>query len=128
MTYQPQLPPAQFIGGEKRCEVNNSMVSGGCVIQRSDLDTTLLFSNVKVQENCSLQGVLALPGCEIGAGSRLRNVILNNECRIAGGSVIGEDPQDDGRRFHITESGVVVVNRKMLGQGPLYRPGPTRQT
>ncbi len=125
MTYQPQLPPAQFIGGDKLCQVNNSMVSGGCVIQRSNLDTTLLFSNVKVQENCSLTGVLALPGCEIGAGSKLRNVILNNDCRIAEGSVIGEDPQEDGRRFHITESGLVVVNREMLKQGPPCRPGIT---
>jgi glucose-1-phosphate adenylyltransferase len=127
MTYQPQLPPAQFIGGEKRCQVDNSMVSGGCMIQRSNLDTTLLFSNVKVQEDCSLQGVLALPSCEIGAGSRLRNVILDNECRIPEGSVIGEDPQDDSRRFDITEGGLVVVNRKMLGQGSHYRPGITRE-
>ncbi|MDH3593696.1 MAG: glucose-1-phosphate adenylyltransferase [Rhodospirillales bacterium] len=127
MTYQPQLPPAQFIGGETHCQVDNSMVSGGCMIQRSNLDTTLLFSNVKVQDGCSLQGVLALPGCEIGAGSRLRNVILDNECRISEGSVIGEDPQDDSRRFDMTESGLVVVNRKMLGQGRQYRPGTTRE-
>jgi glucose-1-phosphate adenylyltransferase len=127
MTYQPQLPPAQFIGGEHGCQVVNSMVSGGCVIQRSDLDTTLLFSNVKVQDGCSLQGVLALPGCEIGAGSKLRNVILDNACRVPAGSVIGEAPQDDGRRFHITERGVVVVNREMLNQGLIYRPGAVRE-
>ncbi len=121
MTYQPQLPPAQFIGGDAGCEVHNSIVSGGCVIERSNLDRTMLFSNVKVQDSCSLQGVLALPGCEIGAGSRLRNVILDNECRIPEGSVIGEDSQDDSRRFDISENGLVVVNRRMLGQGKGYR-------
>jgi len=126
MTYQPQLPPAQFKGGEKGCQVDNSMVSGGCVIQRSNLDTTILFSNVKVQDGCSLQGVLALPGCEIGAGSRLRNVILDNACRIPEGSVIGENAQDDSQRFHITESGVIVVNREVLSQGPPCRPGAAR--
>ncbi len=121
MTYQPQLPPAQFVGGESRCEVNNSIVSGGCVIERSNLDTTMLFSNVKVQDGCTLQGVLALPGCEIGAGSRLRNVILDNECRVPEGTVIGEDTQNDSQRFDISESGLVVVNRRMLGQGSGYR-------
>jgi glucose-1-phosphate adenylyltransferase len=126
MTYQPQLPPAQFIGDADPCRVDNSMVSGGCVIQRSNLERTLLFSNVKVQDGCSLRGVLALPGCEIGAGSRLRNVILDNACRLPGGSVIGENPEDDGRRFHITENGVVVVNREMLNQGLIYRPGAVR--
>ena len=104
------------------------MVSGGCVIERSNLDATILFSNVKVNENCSLQGVLALPGCEIGAGSRLRNVILDNECRIAEGTVIGENPHEDSRRFHVTESGLVVVNREMLNYGAPCRPGISRET
>jgi len=123
MTYQPQLPPAQFIGGDTRCQVNHSIVSGGCVIQRSDLDSTMLFSNVKVHEGCSLQGVLALPGCEIGRGSELRNVILDNGCRVPEGSVIGDDPQEDSRRFDVTDGGLVVVNRKMLGQGSEYKIG-----
>jgi len=123
MTYQAQLPPAQFIGGNTGCQVDNSIVSGGCVIHTSDLENTMLFSNVRVHDGCSLHGVLALPACEIGAGSRLRNVILDNGCRVPEGSVIGEDPQEDSRRFDVTEDGLVVVNRKMLGQGSVYRIG-----
>ena len=123
MTYQPQLPPAQFIGDGQRCEAYNSIVSGGCVIERSKLDRTMLFSNVKVGEDCLLEGVLALPGCEIGPNSRLRNVILDNGCRVPEGSVIGDDPQEDSRRFDVTDGGLVVVNRKMLGQGSEYRIG-----
>ena len=123
MTYQPQLPPAQFIGDGKTCKVNNSMVSGGCIADASNLDHSLLFSNVKVHAECDLQGVLALPGCEIGAGSRLRNVILDNQCQIPEGSVIGEDARVDAQRYEITEGGVVVVNREMLGQGSQYMPG-----
>jgi len=128
MTYQPQLPPAQFIGGDTRCEAYNSIVSGGCVIERSKLDRTMLFSNVKVGEGCSLEGVLALPGCEIGPGSRLRNMILDNGCRVPEGSVIGDDPQADSRRFDLSDGGLVVVNRKMLGQGSAYRIGIRHQS
>lgn len=123
MTYQPQLPPAEFVGCGSHCHVENSMVSGGCMIKRSSLDTTVLFSNVKIHEDCQLQGVLALPGCEIGHGSRLTNAILDNRCTIEPGTVIGDDPEADRRRFHVTEGGVVVVNRKMLGLGTCYRPG-----
>ncbi len=123
MTYQAQLPPAQFVGCGSKCHVENSMVSGGCVVQKSNLTTTLLFSNVKVQEGCDLEGVLALPGSEIGAGSRLRNVILDNQCQVPPGSVIGEDHKLDAKLFHITEGGIVVVNREMLGQGSHYMPG-----
>ena len=98
------------------------MVSGGCVINKSNLDRTLLYSNVKIGEGCDLQGVLALPGCEIGAGCRLKGVILDNGCVVPDGTVIGENSRIDRKRFHITERGVVVVNRKMLGQGSGYRP------
>lgn len=121
-TYQAQLPPAHFVGCASSCHVENTMVSGGCVIQRSSLDTSVLFSNVKVHENCTLTGVLALPGCEIGEGARLRNVILDNRCIIPPGMVIGEDPAEDARRFHITEGGIAVVNREVLGQKTRYMP------
>ncbi len=121
-TYQPQLPAARFIGAGKRCRVEDVMVSGGCVIDRSNLNRSLLYSNVKVGEDCDLQSVLALPNCEIGAGCRLKRVILDNGCIVADGTVIGEDSSVDRQRFHISERGIVMVNRKMLGQDAGYLP------
>jgi len=32
--------------------------------------------------------------------------------------VIGEDPREDAKRFHVTQSGVVIVTRIMLGVKP----------
>ncbi len=121
-TYQPQLPAARFVGAGTRCRVEDAMVSGGCVIEKSDLDHSLLYSNVKVGAGCDLQGVLALPGSEIGAGCRLKGVILDNGCVVPEGSVIGADYRDDRQRFHITDRGVVVVTRGMLGQETGYVP------
>jgi glucose-1-phosphate adenylyltransferase len=122
MTYQPQLPPARFLGRGLACGIENSMVSGGCEIEISKLFNSTLFSNVKVHQGCELDGVLALPGCEIGRGSYLRNVILDNQCRIPEGTVIGVNPEDDAKRFTLSENGIVVVNRKMLGQDDGYNP------
>lgn len=121
-TYQPQLPAARFVGAGARCRVENVMISGGCVVEKSNVDTSILYSDVKVRPDCDLQRVLALPGCEIGEGSRLKHVILDNQCRVPPGSVIGEDYREDRERFHITEGGVVVINRAMLGQGEHYKP------
>lgn len=123
LTYHPQLPPAEFVGCGSHCHIENSMVSAGCQVKRSNLEAAMLFSNVRIHEDCKLQGVLALPGCEIGAGSRISNAILDNRCTIPPGTVIGENLDVDRQRFHVTEGGVVVVNRKMLGQGVRYRPG-----
>ena len=30
--------------------------------------------------------------------------------------MIGEDPEEDAKRFHVTENGVVLVTPLMLGQ------------
>ncbi len=103
------------------------MVSGGCEIEISKLYNSLLFSNVKVYQGCELHGVLALPGCEIGRGSRLKNVILDNQCRVPEGTVIGENAEEDAKRFILSDEGVAVVNRKILGQGEGYIPGVIRE-
>lgn len=126
MTYQPQLPPARFLGSGHACGIENSMVSGGCEIEISKLHNSLLFSDVKVHEGCKLDGVLALPGCEIGAGSHLKNVILDNQCRVPAATVIGVDAQEDAKRFDLSDDGVVVVNRRMLGQEEGYISGAVR--
>lgn len=126
LTYQPQLPPAHFIYGGDSHGIEDSMVSGGCVIIESRLRKSILFSNVKVQPGCQLDGVLALPGCEIGRGSRLKNVILDNQCRLREGSVIGENSEEDRKRYLLSDCGVTVVNRKMLGQDEGYISGVIR--
>lgn len=122
-TYQPQLPPARFSGHLGSCRSENSMVSGGCTILRSTLENSLLFSDVGVDENCSLSGVLALPGCRIGAGSRLTNVILDNNTVIEPGTVVGEDPEADRQRYNVTKHGRVIINNFQPGYYDNVRSG-----
>lgn len=99
------------------------MISAGCIVDSSSLTNSMLYSNVTVDAGCKLDGVLALPGCRIGAGSRLTNVILDNQCQVPVGTLIGEAPAKDAERFVVTPGGVTVVNREMLGQGVQYIPG-----
>jgi len=126
-TYQAQLPPAKFIGAgvPDTHSISGSMVSGGCVIDSSQLTRALLFSNVKVASGCVLTGALVLPNCIIGSDCRLSKVILDNGCEVPAGTVIGEDPADDAQRYHRTSDGIVVANRRMFGQDREYRPTVT---
>ena len=127
-TYQPQLPPAHFIGDHGESRIGNSIASGGCIINRSMLNNAVLFSNVRICENCELENAVIMPGCEIGENSRLKNVFIDNLCVIPPNTVIGEDREKDEKRFPVTEGGVVVVNRRMLGQGLQYMPGILQET
>ena len=126
-TYQAQLASARFIGGHavERCIVNGSLVSGGCVIDSSQVSKSLLFSNVKVGAGCTLDGVLALPDCTIGPNCRLSKVILDNGCQVPPGTVIGEDSDSDTCKYYRSEAGAVVANRSMFGQEREYRPAVT---
>lgn len=122
-TYQEQLPPAKFIGSSgEQSEMGTSMVSGGCSIDRSRLHNSMLFSNVHVGRGCDLQDVLALPDCMIEENVRLKRVLLDNGCHVPAGTVIGENREQDAARYHVTQGGVVVVNRDMLGQEHRYTP------
>ena len=97
----------------------DSLVSGGCIISGSYIRRSLLFSKVRVNGYCTLENAVVLPGCEIERHVRLNKVILDKGCRIPEGTVIGEDPEEDSKRFYRTPEGVVLVTRKMLDQeGP----------
>ncbi len=115
-THQEQLPPAKFVPDEfgHQGENANVLVSGGCIITGSAIREAVLFSNVRVHSCCTISQAVILPDCEIGRGARLRRVVVDRGCKIPEGMVIGEDEQEDARRFHRSEGGVVLVTKEML--------------
>ena len=117
-TYQEQMPPAKFVfdNEERRGMALDSMVSGGCVISGATVRHSLLFSNVKVNSYALLQHAVVLPDVEIGRHCHIQNAVIDKGCRIPEGLVIGEDPDKDAERFHVTPGGIVLVTPEMLGQ------------
>jgi glucose-1-phosphate adenylyltransferase len=117
-TYQEQLPPAKFIfdDEERRGTAVDSMVSGGCIISGAQVRHSLLFSNVKVNSFTMLEDAVILPEVEIGRHCRIKRVVIDKGCQIPEGTVIGEDPEEDAKRFHVTPGGIALVVPEMLGQ------------
>lgn len=117
-TYQAQLPPAKFIFDDegRRGMAVDSMVSGGCIVSGAHVRHSLLFSNARVNSHSYLEDCVVLPDVEIGERCRLRKVVVDKGCRIPDGTVIGEDPEQDVKRFFASENGVKVVTPEMLGQ------------
>lgn len=117
-TYQDQSPPAKFVFDDegRRGMAVDSMIADGCIISGGYVNHSLLFSGVQVHSYVQLRDAVVLPGVDIGRYCRLHKVIIDRACIIPPGTVIGEDPEEDARRFHRTEQGVVLVAREMLGQ------------
>ncbi len=117
-TYQEQLPPAKFIfdDDDRRGMAVDSMVSGGCIISGARVRHSLLFSNVKVHSRTVVEDAVVLPNVDIGHDCRITRAVIDKGCRIPANTVVGEDPVEDARRFHVSEGGVVLVTPEMLGQ------------
>ncbi len=115
-TYQEQSPPAKFIldSMDRRGMALNSMVSGGCIISGALVNQSLLFSDVRLEEYSHLYRAVVLPHVRIGRNCSITNAIVDEHCEIPDGTVIGQDPVEDARRFHVTEGGVVLVCSHML--------------
>jgi glucose-1-phosphate adenylyltransferase len=75
-----------------------------------------LFSNSRVDTDSVLDECVVFPGVEVGKGCRIRRAVIDAGCRISDGAVIGENLEDDERRFHVTRGGVVLITPEMLGQ------------
>lgn len=117
-TYQEQLPPAKFVfdDDDRRGMAVDSMVSGGCIISGSKVRHSLLFSNVKVHSFCEIANTVVMPDVEINRRCRLNKALIDKGCHIPEGMVIGENFEEDARRFYVTGNGVVLVTPEMLGQ------------
>lgn len=120
-TYQEQLPPAKFIfdDEERRGMATDSMISGGCIVSGARVRNSLLFSNVIVESGAQIDEAVILPNVRIAENARLRRVIIDKGTLIPAGLVVGEDPEEDARRFHRSEKGITLITPEMLGQ-PLH--------
>ena len=117
-TEQEQLAPAKFVfdDEQRRGMAVDSLVSGGCLITGSTVRHSVLFSNVRVHSFSIVEDSVILPDVEIRRNCRIKKCVIDKGTVIPEGTVIGEDHEDDARRFHISENGVVLVTPEMMGQ------------
>ncbi len=117
-TYQKQVPPAKFVFDDdgRRGMAVDSMVSGGSIVSGSIVRHSLLFTQVRVHSYCEIEDSVVFPDVDVGRSSKIRRAIIDRGCQIPAGTTIGHNLEDDRRRFHVTDNGIVLVTAEMLGQ------------
>jgi glucose-1-phosphate adenylyltransferase len=117
-TYQTQHPPAKFIFDDDnaRGQAIDSLVSGGCIISGARVKRSVIFFATEIERGSVVKDSVILPKVYIGQNCRITRAIIDKACVIPDGTVIGEDPEQDRQRFHVTEEGIVLVTPNMLGQ------------
>ena len=113
-TYQEQFPPAKtvFSGIEIASRVGlvlDSLVAGGCIISGGRVQRSILSPNVKLHSYSEICDSILMEGVNVGRYAKVKRAIIDKDVEIPQGMVIGYDPEEDRKRFHVTESGIVVV-------------------
>ncbi len=103
-----QGPVAKVIGGD----ISNSLLGGATIIHaNSKISNSIIRRESVIDEHAQLEDCLIMDYVHIGRGARLRRVIVDRHNSIAPGDIIGFNHEADKKRFHVTSSGIVVVNR-----------------
>jgi glucose-1-phosphate adenylyltransferase len=115
-TYAEIKPPAKFVHDEKdrRGAAVSSLISGDCIISGASLRRSLLFTGVRVNSYSTLEEAVILPDCNISRKVRLKKVVVDRGVHIPEGLVVGEDPEEDAKRFRLTDEGVVLITQPMI--------------
>jgi glucose-1-phosphate adenylyltransferase len=113
-TLQEQSPPAKtvFSGEEVTSRVGlvlDSLVAGGCIISGGRCQRSVLSPNVRVNSYSQVYDSILMEDVNVGRYAKIKRAIIDKGVEIPQGTVIGYDPEQDRKRFVVTESGIVVV-------------------
>lgn len=116
-TYQEQTAPAKFVFDEdgRRGMAIDSTVSGGVIVSGSTVKESLLFSKVRVNSFCDINGAVLLPEVVIGRNCKISKAIIDRGCIVPDNLEIGiNHDADRANGFRVTDKGVVLVTRDMI--------------
>lgn len=110
-SYQSQTPPARAVPGESGNEgiFINSMLSGGTIISGSSVSHSVLFQNIFIDDESQITNSVIFDGVKIGKNVKIKKCIIDKGVVIPDNEVIGEDIEDDKKRFTVSETGIVVI-------------------
>ena len=116
-TVQYNYPPAKFVFANERegrlGHATDSLVSEGCILSGGRADRSILSPKVRVNSYASVEESILFENVNIGRHCRIRKAIIDKHVDIPPGTSIGYDLEEDRRRFHVTESGIVVIPKGM---------------
>jgi glucose-1-phosphate adenylyltransferase len=129
-TYQPQFPPVKMVFADKgenarRGEALDSVISNGCIVSGGRVIRSVLSSQVRINSYSHVEDSVLMEAVVVGRYAKIRRAIVDKYVEILPGTTIGCDPEEDRRRFTVTDTGIVVIPKgRVVGpDNDLHRPG-----
>ncbi|MDX1764739.1 MAG: glucose-1-phosphate adenylyltransferase, partial [bacterium] len=110
-TFQGVEPPAKFVfaqehDGGRLGVALDSIVCGGTIVSGGRVQNSVLGPNVRVNSFCSVIDSVVLENVDIGRHSQIKKAIIEKGVQVPPNSIVGYHPEEDARRFYVTESGI----------------------
>ena len=104
-----------------RTSVDDSMIGQGALCLDADIRKSIVGGGVRIERGAQLEECVIMDNVHIGAHTRLRRVIADRGSAVSAHSRIGYDAGHDSRRFHVSQSGLVVLPHPSSAKNDLLR-------
>ncbi len=94
--------------------IRGASIGAGVQVRRALIERSLLRRSVHVESNAEVVGSIVMDRTRIGEGARIRRAIIDSDNVIPPGMRIGYDLDADRQRFHVSDSGIVVIGKGQL--------------
>ncbi len=104
-------PPAKFTFDEegRRGTAIDSIVSSGSILSGGMVRNSVLGRNVRVHAGCVIEDSIVFDNCVIARRCKIRRAILDKNVSLPEDTIIGYDLASDRKKYHVTDSGIVLV-------------------
>lgn len=113
-TWQQQYPPPKFVFADpdRTGTAVDSLVAGGAIVSGGRVTRSILGYDVRTNSFSSVEDSILYNHVNVGRYSRIRRAIIDRHVNLPEHTVIGYDPEEDRKHYHVSESGIVVVVRE----------------
>jgi glucose-1-phosphate adenylyltransferase len=103
--------PAKFIFDQegRRGQALDSIVAGSTILSGGLVRGSVLGRGVRVHSGALVEDSIIFDNCDIGRRAKVRRAILDKNVRVPEEAVIGYDLEQDRRLYHVTDTGIVVI-------------------
>lgn len=100
-----QGPVAKFA----QTSLDNSIISAGCLINGATLRNSIVRREVVIEPGAEIEDSIIMDYVVVRRGAKLRRVIVDRYNVIEQNARIGFNPSEDRQRYHVSDSGIVVI-------------------
>ncbi len=103
--------PAKFVFDEegRRGMAVDSIIAGSSIVSGGMVKCSVLGRSVRVHTGAYVESSVIFDNCDVGRRAKVRRAILDKNVKIPEGTTIGYNLEEDRKKYHVTDSGIVVI-------------------